>query len=207
MKLGDPQLLKSALESLPGDQQLRYQAQGQPAPQAYPPTDRMTKHQVALSLMQNAQFSFKTIQEAECLASLLANCFPEPDRVVKGLAELMFNAVEHGNLGIGYQMKAELCSQGNWTSEIQHRLENPVFKCRSAEATVARKDGGIYIVVSDQGEGFDWKNYMKIDPARAGETHGRGIAMANSISFDKLTYNEKGNKAVAFVADQSSLNW
>jgi hypothetical protein len=48
---------------------------------------------------------------------------------------------------------------------------------------------------------------MKIDPARAGEIHGRGIAMANSISFDKLTYNEKGNKAVAFVADQSSLNW
>ena len=201
MKLGDPKLLKSVLESLPPEQP------AQPMRQAFPPTDRITRHRAALQLMQNAQFTFRTLEEAENLATLLANCFPEPDRVVKGLAELMFNAVEHGNLGIGYQMKAELCGQGNWTAEIHHRLENPVFKCRNAEATVARKDGGIYVVVSDQGDGFDWKSYMKIDPARAGELHGRGIAMANSISFDRLTYNEKGNKAVAFVSDTSSLDW
>lgn len=92
-------------------------------------------------------------------------------------------------------------------SEIRHRLDDPIYKDRHAEVSLARKDGGIYIVVSDKGEGFDWKNFIKIDPARAGVVHGRGIAMANSVSFDKLTYNEKGNKAVAFVASASALNW
>ena len=37
-----------------------------------------------------------------------------------------------------------------------------------------------------EGEGFDWQAYMEIDPARALDSHGRGIAQANKISFDEL---------------------
>lgn len=163
--------------------------------------------QRGFDMMTTATFQFKTLEDAENLAVFLANGFPEPERVVGGLAELMVNAVEHGNLGIGYEAKAQLCQQGNWRKEIDQRLSNPNYNDRIAEVSLTRKDGGIYIVVTDQGDGFDWKNYLKINPSRAGDAHGRGIAMAHSISFDKLTYNDKGNKAVAYVADTSMLNW
>ena len=197
MKLGDQNLLHSTLDTSHALQ----------ASTHYPPPGRLARQQMELKLIQSAQFTFRTMEEAESLSVLLSHCFPEPERVVHGLAELMFNAVEHGNLGIGYEMKANLCEQGNWRTEISHRLEHPLFKERSVDVTLARKDGGIYIVIADQGDGFDWKNFLKVDPARAGIKSGRGIAMAGSVSFDKLTYNDKGNKAIAYVADSSALNW
>lgn len=160
-----------------------------------------------LDMIMSATYQFRTMEDAHTLSLYLANAFPEPERVVNGLTELMFNAVEHGNLGIGYQMKAELSQQNMLATEVAQRLQSPVLGERVAEVTMTRKDGGIYIVISDQGEGFDWKEHLKINPSRAGKASGRGIAMANSISFDKLTYNDKGNTAVAFVAERSGFEW
>ena len=48
---------------------------------------------------------------------------------------------------------------------------------------------------------------MSIDPARAGDNHGRGIAQANSMSFDELKYNQEGNQAIAFVGKEKALSW
>jgi hypothetical protein len=48
---------------------------------------------------------------------------------------------------------------------------------------------------------------MAIDPSRAGDNHGRGIAQANAVSFDKLVYNPRGNQAIAFVSGQAKLEW
>ncbi len=160
-----------------------------------------------LDFMVSATYQFRTMEDAHSLSLYLANCFPEPERVVNGLTELMFNAVEHGNLGIGYEMKAQLSKQNMLAIEVEQRLQSPVLGERVAEVVVTRKDGGIYVVITDQGDGFDWKDHLKINPSRAGKTSGRGIAMANSISFDKLTYNDKGNTAVAFVAERSGFEW
>ncbi len=49
---------------------------------------------------------FRTIEDAQNLAILLAKQCPDYDRVLFGLRELMINAVEHGNLEIGYEKKA-----------------------------------------------------------------------------------------------------
>ena len=65
----------------------------------------------------------------------------------------------------------------------------------------------MYVVITDQGDGFDWKKFMRIDPSRAGDNHGRGIAQANATSFDKLTYNDKGNQVIAFVGLEKQLEW
>ena len=191
MKLSDPSLIQSALDNG------IYTAA----------VLRPDKARSCFQMMRSMQFEFHTLEEVEKLSSYLANFFPEPDRVLRGIAELMINAIEHGNLEIGYDSKAELCRRGLWQSEIEQRLSSANYSDRIAEVALTRKDGGIYIVISDQGRGFDWKSHLKINPARATETHGRGIAMANSISFDKLTYNDAGNKAVAYVADTSHFDW
>lgn len=169
--------------------------------------DELKKHHTSFHLIHVCKFKYRTLDEAEALAAFMARCFPDPERVLSGLAELLVNAVEHGNLEIGYDAKTELLDSGLWHTEILRRQELPEYKDRIIEASIARRDDGIYAVVTDQGNGFDWAKYMTIDPSRAGDNHGRGIAQAKAVSFDKLTYNAKGNQAVAFVGNKPQLEW
>lgn len=169
--------------------------------------DELKKHRTSFNLIHTCKFELQTLEEAECLAAFMAHCFPEPERVLQGLAELLINAVEHGTLGIGYQQKGSLLDSGTWRAEIERRQLMPEYQNKKVEAVITRKNDGVCAVITDQGPGFDWKNYMTIDPSRAGDNHGRGIAQANAISFDKLVYNQAGNQVVAFVGNQPNLEW
>ena len=115
--------------------------------------------------------------------------------------------MEHGNLKIGYDKKTELLTRGIWRSEIQRLQKMPENADLYATIIIAHKENGTYAIIEDQGEGFDWQKYMSIDPARAGDNHGRGIAQANSMSFDELKYNQEGNQAIAFVGKEKALSW
>lgn len=170
-------------------------------------TVEMRRHRASFSLIDSCKFRLRTLDEAECLTAFAAHCFPDPERVLQGLSELLINAVEHGNLEIGYDRKTELIADGTWRAEIERRLSMPAYQNRHAEVTVARRDDGVYLVVTDQGGGFNWQRYMSIDPTRAADNHGRGIAQANALSFDRLTYNAAGNQAVAFVGHKKRLEW
>ena len=167
----------------------------------------LRKHRASFDLIQTCRFRFRTLAEAECLAAFMAHCFPDPERALGGLAELMINAVEHGNLEIGYDRKGELLDAGTWRSEIERRQDADAYKVRTAEAAITRKDEGVYAVITDQGTGFEWRRYMSIDPSRAGDNHGRGIAQARAMNFDRLTYNDQGNQAIAFISAQPRLEW
>lgn len=170
-------------------------------------SNELGKHKASFNLIDTAKFNFRTLDEARSLAAFIANCYPEPKRVLAGLGELLINAIEHGNLGIGYNKKTELIDRNIWESEVKRLQKLPENEHKFATATIAHKVDGTYVVVEDQGDGFAWKNYMHIDPSRAGHNHGRGIAQANTISFDKLIYNQKGNQAVAFVGLGKQLEW
>lgn len=170
-------------------------------------SEELARHRTSFNLVETCKFRFRTLEEAESLAAFMANCFPHPERVLTGLGELLINAIEHGNLGIGYDKKTELVEAGIWRAEIERMQNLDHNKDKYAEATIAHKENGIYVVIQDQGKGFDWKKYMQIDPARAGDNHGRGIAQANTISFDKLTFNDQGTQAVAFVGYDKKLEW
>lgn len=168
---------------------------------------RLSHHRRGFDALTSAKFRFRTLEEAEGLACFIANCFPEPAHVVTGLAELMINAIEHGNLRIGEQEKAELLKAGTWQREIEKRLADPAYASLYAEVALTRRDGGIYIVITDQGEGFEWQNYIKIDPERAARPNGRGIAHAATACFDTLRYDHIGNKVIGFVHDRQPLQW
>jgi hypothetical protein len=144
----------------------------------------------ALGLMETCKFTFRTLEDIRALDDLLNKFFNDKKQAMTGIHALMMNAVEHGNLGIGYERKAELLVEGLWKEEIQKRLEEPEHIDKRAELVLTRKDGGTYIMISDRGPGFNWGDYLKVDPGRAGRKHGRGIALAYSLSFDKLTYND-----------------
>ncbi|ABC32121.1 Response regulator containing a CheY-like receiver domain and a GGDEF domain [Hahella chejuensis KCTC 2396] len=143
--------------------------------------------------------SFATVEEAEQASILLADLFPFPPKVVTGLAELLVNAVEHGNLGITYDEKTDLNLQGEWMNEVQRRQKLPENQNKRVQVEFARTDDAITIAITDQGPGFNWREYLQISVERATDNHGRGIAMANLLSFDEMTYEGDGNRVVCKV--------
>lgn len=161
----------------------------------------------AFDQLTAARFTFRTMSQAQMLAGFLANCFPDPDRALHGLAALLFNAVEHGLLEIGFERKGELLRDGALHDEIERLSNLESNKAKSAEVSIARKADGVYVVVTDNGPGFRWKEFVTIDSSRASTGHGRGIAQAKATSFDKLTYNESGNRVVAFTSLDEEIVW
>lgn len=156
-----------------------------------------------MALLQSATFAFRTIDEAHDLGTMLANACPDPSKAVIGLTELLVNAVEHGNLGISYIEKSQL-HPDELLAEIGRRMSLEEYRGKSAEVQFERTGHALRFTISDQGNGFDWRPYLQIDPQRAFDTHGRGIAVANLLSFDTLEYLEKGNVVLASVRTQSS---
>ncbi len=165
------------------------------------------KHKTSFNLIESSAFRLKTIAEAENLSVFLANCFPSAERVVGGLAELLVNAVEHGNLEIGYALKSQLIGQGTWSAEIERRSFLAQYNQRHVDVFYKKAAEGHYVVIRDMGAGFEWKNFLQVDPARAMDNHGRGIAQANALSFDRLVYNEAGNEVTAFCSEEAPLDW
>ena len=152
-----------------------------------------------LRMLEKATFTFRTVEEARDLGALLANTCPDPPATVIGLTELLVNAVEHGNLGITYEDKSKLYATGGWSDEVQRRLTLPENASKRAEVSFERADGQLRFTIRDQGRGFDWQTYLQIDPQRAFDTHGRGIAMANRLSFSHIEYRGSGNEVVGTV--------
>lgn len=153
-----------------------------------------------IRLMQQAVFSFQTVDQANDLGMLLANTCPNPTSTVVGLTELLVNAVEHGNLGITYEDKSRLSNALDWTREVERRLAMPENASKHAEVLFERTENEIRFLIRDQGPGFDWEKYLHVDPQRAFDTHGRGIAMANRLSFSQLEYRGCGNEVMGTIA-------
>jgi anti-sigma regulatory factor (Ser/Thr protein kinase) len=146
-----------------------------------------------------ASYEIRTLLEAKALATALAAAYPDPERVVIGLTELLVNAVEHGNLGISFHEKAELLDRGAWQEEIERRLGLPELAGRRVRVTLVRADGEITATIRDEGDGFDWRPYLDPDPERVLDANGHGIAIARGVCFDDVAYQGKGNVVVATV--------
>ena len=116
-----------------------------------------------------------------------------------GLSELMINAIEHGNLDIGYEEKSELRKRDLWESEIEKRLGFTENKEKYASVDVLNDLENVTFTISDQGNGFEWDDFMEFDTSRVMDNHGRGIAMANKLYFSKLEYQGNGNTVVVKV--------
>lgn len=152
-----------------------------------------------LKHLNHAEFWFRTQSEARDLATLVAHAAPDPERVVLGLTELMLNAVEHGNLEITYAEKSALIAAHQLEAEIESRLQLPEFAARKARLNIVRSAAGVQFVIRDEGKGFDWLPFIEMSPARAFDTHGRGIAMSKLLSFDRLEFRGCGNEVVCRI--------
>lgn len=156
--------------------------------------------QAILDLTEQASFRFRTLDEVSALSSTLAQMCPNPETVAMGLSELMLNAVEHGNLSIDYAEKGRLIEEGLWQEEVERRLADPAQAGRHAIVELRRDPACLSFTIRDRGPGFDWQRYLDLDPSRAFDSHGRGIAMARHLAFASMEYRGAGNEVQVTVA-------
>ena len=149
--------------------------------------------------LQQGRFRVQTIDEAYDLAILIAQACPNSEKVAFGLNELIMNGVEHGNLLISYDEKSKLQEDEQWEDEIARRQALPEHADKFVEVVFERFVDQIQVTVTDQGDGFDWRDYEELKADRLLESHGRGIAMAKALSFDQLEYQGNGNQVVCLL--------
>lgn len=157
-----------------------------------------------LRFLDVGTFHCRTIDEARDLARGLANACPDPEKAILGLVELMINAVEHGNLGIGYSDKTRLMIEDCWQEELDIRATDPTNISKHVTVDLVRQPSKIKITIQDEGDGFAWENYMDLSSERAFDPHGRGIAMARMQSFDSIEYQGNGNTVTVTIDIPSS---
>ncbi|MCK6411501.1 MAG: response regulator [Azonexus sp.] len=160
---------------------------------------QLNQHVYSLKFMEQAEFSIRTVDEAAQLASFVAHACPSPDNAIMGISELLINGIEHGNLGLTYSEKSSLKLNDRWQEEIERRGMLPENRDKRVRLSFRRYDKGVEFIVRDEGRGFDWQDYLEIDPARAFDPNGRGIALARMLSFTSIRYEGCGNIAVARI--------
>lgn len=165
--------------------------------------DSMNEPILAMENFDRAELHFRTTVEAKNIAMILSKAAPDPERVAVGYVEIFVNAVEHGNLGLTYADKSRLLASGEWENEVERRLADPAFADKQVKLIYERSQEKITVTIQDEGAGFDFEKYLEIDASRMMDLHGRGIAFAKSISFDRLDYQGNGNSVVAEIDLQS----
>ena len=151
-------------------------------------------------LLQRSEYKLRTLQEARTLAKNLSCFYPQPQRAILGISELLINAVEHGNLAITYKEKSHLLQEGKWEEEIERRMELPEYFERKVEISLEQVEQKMLLTIRDCGAGFAYQKYMEMSPDRAFDPNGRGIAMSKMLSFDSIEYLGAGNQVIAVVS-------
>lgn len=157
---------------------------------------KLKENEAPFQTMLEGRFRFRTLAEGEHLAVCIANCCPEPERAAM-IMEMITNAVEHGNLGIGYDEKSRFMEDGTWYAEIERRLRLPEHAAKYVDLHVTRYQDKLTVLITDCGKGFDFKRFLTLDEKRLLDNHGRGIAMARM--YLDLAYQGTGNQVLVTI--------
>ncbi|MDB2414640.1 response regulator [Rickettsiales bacterium] len=169
------------------------------------------EHGISMHLIDKCMFTVKTLEDAESVSCFIASLFPCAETALQGLAEIIINAVEHGNLGITYEEKTQFILDRTWRKEIEKRQQMPEYIDKKVTIYYHNAEDSYRVTILDEGKGFDWKQYISMNPSRATDNHGRGIAKAKLTSFDEIIYNDVGNKVTVILykenIKQDDLQW
>lgn len=160
---------------------------------------QLHQHMGSLQFLDRGEFSIRSVDEATQLAAFIAHACPDPGAAVMGISELLVNGVEHGNLGLSYAEKSQHKRDDTWHEEINRRAEHPENISKRVRLHFDRNELSVTLRISDEGSGFDWQRFLEMDPERAFDPNGRGIALARMLSFSSIVYEGCGNIAVATI--------
>ena len=143
------------------------------------------------SLIESLHLRIRSLADVNKLCGCFANFMEDREAFTIGFVELLVNAIEHGKLGIGYDLKTKLIDSGRLHDEIEERCA--ALPDKFVDIFVERIDGYLKFRIEDHGEGFDHKPFLAFDPENRASTHGRGLAISKSVAFPDLTYSDGGS--------------
>ncbi len=118
----------------------------------------------------------------------------EIDAILLALTEALTNAVEHGNLGIGYEAKSEALQNNSYRRLLREKLRDPELARRTITLEFLLTPAEVWIRVTDEGSGFDWRNLPDPhDPQNMVREHGRGLSIIG-LFMDEMGFNEAGSQ-------------
>lgn len=138
-----------------------------------------------LGLAVNTRIAYQ-IDVAQQFTQALATRFPATLTILGdielSLAEAVANAIIHGNLGIGSQMRNDFQGFALFQATLLERLDDPCRAGRKIEITARPLGGsGIRIAVLDQGDGYDIHSQMN-KSARIEAKSGRGLGLIRQLA-------------------------
>jgi len=118
------------------------------------------------------------------------------------LNEAISNAVIHGNLAVGSEMRGSRDGVTRFGAALSARLADPDLAGRRIEITF-RRDGptGFCLTVGNQGEGFDVESHLarKVEPRAK---HGRGIPLIAKIARSVTSADSGRSLVMGFEVGQ-----
>ncbi|MFO7735856.1 MAG: ATP-binding protein, partial [bacterium] len=121
------------------------------------------------------------------------------------LYEAIYNAIEHGNLGIDFEMKKKLIENEKYETSLKKRAGELPYSRRKVFVSYKLTKKSVCFRIKDEGDGFDWVSaYEKIKNQELYRgVNGRGMKIMDT-AFDEFKYNDKGNEV--FLTKTLSMN-
>ena len=110
-----------------------------------------------------------------------------------GIEEIITNAIEHGNLGITFEMKSEAIEGGTWGRLLESKLNEDGNSHKRVHVESALDTHLFTITIRDEGKGFDWRSLPEVSAGSLLTFNGRGIFLTK-IYFDEVLFNAVGNE-------------
>jgi CheY-like chemotaxis protein len=108
------------------------------------------------------------------------------------LQEALSNALYHGNLEVGSQLREQ--NADDFLRLSSHRAGQPPYRDRRIHVQARLSGETARFCVRDEGPGFDSARLPDpTDPANLDRPHGRGILLMRTF-MDEVSYNERGNE-------------
>lgn len=120
-----------------------------------------------------------------------------------GLYEAIANAVYHGNLELDSSIKEKDNGFENYEAMANARRNQNKYIDRKVNITLELNGGLIKFVITDDGDGFDWKKIPAPDSGDLLALSGRGIMLMN-FYYDSVEWNDKGSQVTLTCRPGSS---
>ncbi|QEG38529.1 ATP-binding response regulator [Roseimaritima ulvae] len=112
-------------------------------------------------------------------------------QVSMGLTEAVLNAMDHGNLELSSELRAD---HDAYMELRKQRCETPPYRDRRVTLTMELTPDTIKMIVADEGPGFDPAIIPDpTDPENLMRENGRGLMLIFSF-MDEVRHNESGNE-------------
>jgi len=159
--------------------------------------DGIKQTSLALSMIDQVSFKIRFPDEALSVAALVGKHCQNGSALSIGLHELLLNAIEHGNLEIGFDTKNEWLNENVFKVKLADRLQDAAYADRYVKFDM-RRDGERYLFqIEDQGNGFDYENVEQSKADRAFSLCGQGIGVAQRMGLDDIVFHNPGNRVTA----------